>query len=414
MVGERTRDNTLNHRLPEHGRVACSICHHPQPYNFDRTHTERNGWRITNNPLAWGGSEPEVCVLGFSKGPTQAGALASVPHDAIAYKGGRSAVAKILHHVRLLERPDARLVDGLIGDRNGPIHFGSLVRCTVERWDEQERTWKGTGGGMLDRFVATDFGMSVAQQCGSTFLGRLPESTRLVVMLGLGSKLNYVRACRMLFQRIRPGSWDAINEVSYTDGKIVVVHTEHFASQGALLPNWLSGRAHERGRLGLLAREAVTRSRVMRGIGPEAEVSSPGSNAKVVSALRGSSVEVLYLADGNGSASSPAPAQHMSAGHAIALTAGAIRNGNLSLNSVRHLIPSGGIGGTSKSDLGRPFTVRFEPGGSHQTDIAGEKMTLRCRGAVRDFFKQVGARAGDLIRIRAEGSRILVVSLQQR
>lgn len=403
MVGERTRDNTLNHRLPEHGRVACSICHHPEPYNFDRTHTERNGWRITNNPLAWGGSEPEVCVLGFSKGPTQAGALASVPHDAIAYKGGRSAVAKILHHVGLLERPDARLVDGLIGDRNGPIHFGSLVRCTVERWDEQERTWKGTGGGMLDRFVATDFGTSVAQQCGSTFLGRLPERTRLVVMLGLGSKLNYVRACRMLFQRIRPGSWDAINEVSYTDGKIVVVHTEHFASQGALLPNWLSGEAHERGRLGLLAREAVTRSKAK--VTRQSEVCSPGSNAKVVSALHGNS---------SGSASSPPPAQHMSAGHAIALTNGAIRNGNLSLNSVRHLIPSGGIGGTSKRDLGRPFTVRFEPGDPHQTDIAGDKMTLRCRGAVRDFFKQVGARAGDLIRIRAEGSRILVVTLQQR
>lgn len=400
------------HGLPEHGRVACSICHHPQPYNFDRTRTERNGWRITNNPLTWGGSEPEVVVLGFSKGPTQAGALASIPHDAIAYKGGRSAVAKILHHVGLLEHPDARLVDGLIGDRNGPIHFGSLIRCTVERWDEQERTWKATGGGMLDRFVATDFGTSVAQQCGSTFLGRLPERTRLVVMLGLGSKQNYVRACRMLFQRIRPGSWDTINEVSYTDGKIVVVHTEHFASQGALLPNWLSGRAHERGRLGLLAREAVTRSKAK--VTRESEVCSPGSNAKGVSALPGNSVEALHLANGNGSASSPPPAQHMSAGHAIALTGGAIRNGNISLNSIRHLIPSGGIGGTSKNDLGRPFTVRFEPGDSHETDIVGDKMTLRCRGAVRNFFRQVGARAGDLIRIRAEGFRTLVVTLQQR
>ncbi|WP_292515315.1 hypothetical protein [Mesorhizobium sp.] len=400
--------------LPEHGRVACSICHHPQPYNFDRTHTERNGWRITNNPLAWGGSEPEVVVLGFSKGPTQAGALASVPHDAIAYKGGRSAIAKILHHVGLLQRPDARLVDGLIGDRNGQIHFGSLIRCTVERWDEQERTWKGTGGGMLDRFVATDFGTKVAQRCGSTFLGCLPERTRLIVMLGLGSKLNYVRACRMLFQRIRPGTWEAINEVSYTDGKIVVVHTEHFASQGALLPNWLSGEAHERGRLGLLAREAVTRSKVTGDIGPESEVCSSGSNAKVASAPRGNSVEVPHPVSRNGSASSPSPAQHMSAGHAITLTAGAIRNGNLSLNSVRHLIPPGGIGGTSKGDLGHPFTVRFEPGDSHQTDIAGDKMTFRCRGAVRDFFEQVGARAGDLIRIRAEGSRILVITFQQR
>lgn len=246
--------------LPEHGRIACSICHRPQPYNFDRTRTERDGWRITNNPLAWGGREPEVIVMGFSKGPTQAGALASSPHDAIAYKGGRTAIAKILHHVGLLQQPDSRLVDRLISDRNGPIHFGSLIRCTVERWDEAGLTWKGTGGGMLDRFISSGFGREVAQTCGTTFLARLPARTLLIVMFGLGNDLNYVRTCRSLYERIRPGIWQQLNDVSYTDGRLVVVHTEHFASQGALLPNWLSGAEHERGRLGMLAREAVAYS----------------------------------------------------------------------------------------------------------------------------------------------------------
>ena len=48
-----------------------------------------------------------------------------------------------------------------------------------------------------------------------------------------------------------------INEVAYTDGQVTFVHVEHFASQGALLPNWLSGESHERGRLGLLAQAGV-------------------------------------------------------------------------------------------------------------------------------------------------------------
>jgi hypothetical protein len=219
--------------------------------------TESSGWRITNNPLAWGNAKPEIVVLGFSKGPTQAGALASQPHNDIAYRGGRRNLAKILHHVGLLPAVDARLVDQAIGDPEGRFHFASLIRCTVERFDPKARNWKGTGGGMLDKFVATPFGAEVATACGTRFLKSLPSTTRLVLMLGMGSRGNYVRACRELYQRVRPGNWRDVNEIAYTDGAITVVHTEHFQSQGALLPNWLSGDLHERGRLGDLARAGV-------------------------------------------------------------------------------------------------------------------------------------------------------------
>lgn len=245
--------------LPQHGRVECSICHRGQPYAFDKTRTEEEGWRITNNPLSWGGSMPEVIVLGFSKGPTQAGALSSQPHDQIAFRGGRTNLAKILHHVGLLDTPSSSLVDDAIADRSGRFHFASLIRCTVERFDPKKNPpgWLGTGGGMLDKFVARQFGQTVLGNCSTRFLGDLPLQTKLIVMLGLGTGGNYVIACKRAFGSARPGVWRSINEVSYTDGSVVVVHTEHFAAQGALLPNWLSGEAHERGRLGLIAREGV-------------------------------------------------------------------------------------------------------------------------------------------------------------
>jgi len=243
--------------LPKHGRVECDLCHAGQPYGFDRVRTQGDGWRITNNPLAWGNRKPEILVLGFSKGPTQAGALASQPHDSIAYRGGRTNLAKILHHVGLLPSADPQLVDQAIADPMGRFHFGSLIRCTVERFDAKQDQWSGTGGGMLDKFIATDFGKSVVSKCASQFLGTLPSETRLVLMLGMGAGGNYVRACRKLFSLIRPGSWREVNEVSYTDGRVTVVHTEHFQSQGALIPNWLSGDRHERGRLGELSRAGV-------------------------------------------------------------------------------------------------------------------------------------------------------------
>jgi hypothetical protein len=245
--------------LPSHGRIKCAKCHKGQPFKFDRTKTDAEGWQITSNPLAWGSSNPDVVVLGFSKGPTQDSDLGKTPHDGMAYKGGRSSLAKILHHVGLLERPEASLVDDLIKDAGGQFHFGSLIRCTVERWDPDpvDSGWKGTGGGMLDRFVATSFGRTVALGCSKRFLADLPKRTRLILMLGMGTDGNYVTACRKLFSFARPGNWSDLNAVSYFDDHVVVVHTEHFESRGALLPNWLSGDGHERGRFGLQARRGV-------------------------------------------------------------------------------------------------------------------------------------------------------------
>jgi hypothetical protein len=202
-------------------------------------------------------------MLGFSKGPTQAGALAASPHDEIAYKKGRENVGKVLAHIGLIpgNPPEGfkRHVDQLIADRNGRFHFASLIRCTVEQYDRKSGTWIGSGGGMLDKFMATDFGRRVASNCAQRFIRDLPVNTRLIVMFGLGKELNYVDASLALMKRIRPGNWRKVNTVAYSDGQVTVVHVEHFASQGALIPNWLGKNQHERSALGRLAREAVQR-----------------------------------------------------------------------------------------------------------------------------------------------------------
>jgi len=252
--------------LPSHGRVSCSLCHSDPALQFDVSKRTEGDWRITANPLSWGSTAPEIVVLGFSKGPTQAGALATTPHDEIAYKGSRLNVGKILAHIGLIPADTPaelkRYVDNLIADRSGRFHFASLVRCTVERLDRKSASWKGSGGGMLDKFVATPFGNSVATNCTATFLRDLPQETRLVVMFGLGTDLNYVSSAYGLFRRARPGSWKMINSVSYTDSTITVVHVEHFASQGALIPNWLGENDHPRSNLGRLSKAAVVASAV--------------------------------------------------------------------------------------------------------------------------------------------------------
>lgn len=252
------------HRLPSHGRIQCNLCH-GNPVEFDRTVSQQEEWRITANPLAWGNEEPEVIVLGFSKGPNALGALATKAHNDIPYAGQRLAVGKILAHIGLISSgtPDKlrSSVDHAIANTSGRFAWGSLIRCTVER--REGHSWKGSGGGMLDKFVATPFGQKIAGNCVKRHLGSLPERTKLVVLFGLGTKLGYVKAARRLIQLGgTSGEMRTVNEVAYRSASVTFVHVEHFASQGRLIPDWLgvsdsSSRISERSRWGLMAREAV-------------------------------------------------------------------------------------------------------------------------------------------------------------
>ena len=216
-------------------------------------------WRITANPLAWGNEDPEIIVLGFSKGPTQAGALTSSEHDEIAYKGSRTNVGKILNHVGLLKQNSgeslSESVSRLIADRTGRFHFGSLIRCTVER--KKDGVWKGSGGGMLDKFIAKPFGQEVSSNCTERFLKNLSKRTKLILMFGMGTNLNYIRESFNLYKKARGGTWVWLNNVSYSDGKVTVVHVEHFASQGRLIPQWLGEQDHERRLYGIAAAKGV-------------------------------------------------------------------------------------------------------------------------------------------------------------
>jgi hypothetical protein len=246
--------------IPAHGRIHCDLCHRG-PITFDHTERTEGDWRITANPLAWGNPNAEILVLGFSKGPNALGALATKVHDAIPYAGQRHSVKKILARIGVI--PNEADIDALISDRAGRFAWGSLIRCTVQR--QEDGVWKGSGGGMLDKFVATPFGREVAGNCASRFLGDLPAETKLVVLFGLGTKNNYVAEARKVIQRARPSkSWRTINEVAYADERVTFVHVEHFASQGRLIPDWCGepdpkkGNAiSTRSRLGQFAYEAA-------------------------------------------------------------------------------------------------------------------------------------------------------------
>lgn len=251
--------------LPTHGRIDCIKCcpDKSRPgFNEPVRYSSDEEWRIRSNPLAWGSSEPEILVLGFSKGQKQVCALSErkCTHEEIAFKGSLPKIGEILTHIEVVEEPEdgkfGKMIYRHICDRNGRFHFGSLVRCSVERKDEKGG-WKERHGN-LGKFVRSKFGKVVAGNCVSRFLGELPAKTKLVVLFGCSD--DYVEAVRELVKETRRGEWDDFNEIAYTDGKVMFVHVVHFTAYPKEISNWLGKNdspAEEKGRKGRLAKEAV-------------------------------------------------------------------------------------------------------------------------------------------------------------
>jgi len=96
----------------------------------------------------------------------------------------------------------------------------------------------------------------------------------------------------------------------------------------------------------------------------------------------------------------------------VKLTDGNVGNHHFYLRECASLIPDGGIGGKNKTQPGVNFTVRFQPGPTVETDVAGDKMIFRCRGAMREFLEASAAIAGDRVVIERSGDRQLTIWLE--
>ncbi len=254
--------------LPDYGKIDCNLCHAGRKVEFNRTvsHSDDGNWRITANPLSWGSKNPAIVVLGFSKGANAVAALRDPKKtiEDIPYAGKRHYVAKILNSIGLLRGKDATDINREISDTSSIFHFGSLVRCTVEQrvWDDGVETWVSSGSQMLEKFSAHTFGQDVISNCTVRFLAQLPKTVKLIVMFGLGADLakggrrfSYVENAKKLLSEVRGHDMQWLNDVSYYDEDLVILHTDHFSGRNHL-EHWL-GRDHPRRELRHQAIDAV-------------------------------------------------------------------------------------------------------------------------------------------------------------
>src|ERR1019366_3624459 len=112
--------------LPSHGHITCRRC-----FTTDGNTQMIGKWQMVNDPTAWGSTTPEILVLGFSKGFTQANAFRSGRLEDIPFKNMRTRLTEELRLLGVLSATET--VDQKIVATETKFAFGSLVRCSLSR-----------------------------------------------------------------------------------------------------------------------------------------------------------------------------------------------------------------------------------------------------------------------------------------
>lgn len=222
----------MSNLLPKHGHIGCRVCFTAAGDSCEFLNLDGSKWRIEQPNAAWGSQNPEVLVLGFSRGGNQS--KPGIPFDEIAFKGMRPQLAKILKALNLLKNEE---IDSKIHSAEKHFAFGSLIRCSVSQWDEKTRAYSKSGGAILQKFAKGNASRRIAENCSSQFLGNIPPSTKLVVLLGNQTK--YIQFCHELAQKAR-GEAKWVNSMAYDSKGVRFVHVIHAKAQGRLIPDWLS------------------------------------------------------------------------------------------------------------------------------------------------------------------------------
>jgi hypothetical protein len=194
--------------LPKHGKIDCTDCF---PEGCGTVFEPNSKWRIVNDPGAWGGnSEPEYLVLGFSKGFTQAGMCNNKKFEDIAFAGMRKRLTQALQTMGVLS--DSEHVTEKIDNPDSQIAFGSLIRCSVSRKDEEsskaskQNTYSCTGPLITKSF---DEIPEIINNCTTKFLVGLPKSIKAVIFLSNSDK--YVSNVQRILEKLFSESFKRIN-----------------------------------------------------------------------------------------------------------------------------------------------------------------------------------------------------------
>jgi hypothetical protein len=218
--------------LPHHGKLSCVRCFKSCDTKLIQPHPL---WLLKNDPGAWGGSKPNVLVLGFSKGSTQADIYESGTFEDVAFGGqARNRLDTVLKQLNLLGHNEH--VSNEIANPNSRFSFGSMIRCSLTR-EDKNGIHASSGDLVIRSFKEVPH---IFDNCTEQFLSNLPQDLSLVIMLGISEK--YIFGCFDVFKKLYP-ELQRLNNVSYGFGDKTFVHVAHPSPANGHFNDWFKGNS---------------------------------------------------------------------------------------------------------------------------------------------------------------------------
>ena len=173
-----------------HGPTGCLEC-----FNTSESIISFGDWRLHNNPGYYGSNDPQILVLGFSKGANQNKTAEAGNFDKIAFAGARPRLRTVLQTLNFM--PTDRDIDDLMTARETEFGVASLVRCSFCKMKNGDCL---TSGDVIPSSFTNPSMLSIIKRCSKTFLGTLPENVKLVILLGTSD--SYIKSTKSIFSQL--------------------------------------------------------------------------------------------------------------------------------------------------------------------------------------------------------------------
>jgi hypothetical protein len=206
--------------LVQHGRMACDRCWKNVAANVQ----EAGLFRLVRDPGHWGSSTTSTLVLGVSKGNTQSNAFATGHFDAVAFMRIRHRLLEVLQTVGLLQNETVADFERRFCKDELEYAFASVIRCSLTGMDRKKRIHTADSQNVIPAFKVGSVGYRFTSACVDQHIGRLPDATQRVVLLGNTDA--YIEHLSVAIGRLR-GSLQKINDVAYRAGTVLFVHVSH-------------------------------------------------------------------------------------------------------------------------------------------------------------------------------------------
>jgi hypothetical protein len=226
----------------KHGPITCRVCW--DNATDDQTFCDGKRSKIVNDPGYWGASDPQILILGMSKGNTQSDAMAhsyaSGKYDEVPFKGFRDRLLRVLNAIGLMS--GVNNLGSRMTAEETCYGWASIMRCSLTG-KKSDGSYGASSAQVIAAMKRSETNKWLTS-CVRTHIGNLTRRTRLVVLLSNDNK--YMEVINKAVRQVYGSEYSpdpTIGPVVFHAGARTFVHVGHPSPLNGTLGEFLNGSA---------------------------------------------------------------------------------------------------------------------------------------------------------------------------